>query len=136
MRVVDGDTIVVRLASGEEKVRLIGVDTPESVKPNTPVECYGKEATARTNELLPPGTVVRLERDKEARDRYDRLLAYVSRASDGLSVEATLLREGYAAPLAIKPNTARQDEYAAMAAVAQQGGVGLWGACGGPHVVR
>jgi micrococcal nuclease len=136
VRVVDGDTIVVRLASGEEKVRLIGVDTPEETKPDTPVECYAVEAAERTKQLLPPGTLVRLERDKEARDRYGRLLAYVTRAGDGLSIEVTLLQEGFAATLAIKPNTTHEAEYARLAAEAQRTGTGLWAACGGPHVVR
>ena len=76
---VDGDTIVVDIDGVEEPVRFIGIDTPESVAPDRPVECFGPEAKARTAELLPEGTVVRLERDVEARDRYDRLLAYVIR---------------------------------------------------------
>jgi micrococcal nuclease len=67
VRVIDGDTIVVHLSTGDESVRMIGVDTPEEVKPNTPVECYATEAAARTAELLPAGTRVRLERDQEAR---------------------------------------------------------------------
>ena len=95
-RVVDGDTIVVSIAGRDERVRLIGVDTPESVDPRKPVQCFGKEASAFTTQLLPPGTVVRLERDVEARDRFDRLLAYVYRVSDGLFVNFELARAGYA----------------------------------------
>ncbi len=68
-------------------MRLIGIDTPETRRPPTsPSQCFGPEASARTTELLPAGTVVRLERDVEARDRYDRLLAYVYRVADGLFV--------------------------------------------------
>jgi micrococcal nuclease len=134
--VVDGDTIVVRLPSGDEKVRLIGIDTPEEKKPDTPVECYAREAAHRTEELLPRNTVVRLERDKEARDRFGRLLAYVTRAGDGVSIEVELLRDGFAAVLVITPNTAHASEFAALAATAQRDGKGLWRACGGPHVVK
>jgi len=136
VRVVDGDTIVVRIEGHDEDVRLIGVDTPEEKKPNTPVECYAREAAAHTSALLPAGTVVQLERDHEPRDRYGRLLAYVARATDGLSIEADLLQGGYAGTLAIAPNTAHASTYASMVNVAQRAGVGLWGACGGNHVVR
>src|SRR4051794_38180211 len=66
VRVVDGDTIVVDVGGGDETVRLIGVDTPETKKPNHPIECFGEEASHRATELLAPGTIVRLERDKEA----------------------------------------------------------------------
>ena len=135
-RVVDGDTIVVRIDGHDEDVRLIGIDTPEEKKPDTPVECYAREAAARTAALLPTGTVVRLERDKEPRDRYGRLLAYVSRVADGVSVEVDLLQGGFAGTLTIAPNTARAGEYAALVNAAQRGGVGLWAACGGNHVVR
>jgi micrococcal nuclease len=136
VRVTDGDTIVVHLAAGDESIRLIGVDTPEEVKPDTPVECFAREAAARTAALLPVGTVVRLERDKEARDRYGRLLAYVTRMTDGLSVEADLLRGGYATTLAISPNTTHAGDYEALVNAARTAGIGLWGACGGPHVVK
>ena len=124
-RVVDGDTLV---ASGR-RVRLIGIDTPETVKPDSPVECYGPEASAATKALLPKGTKVRLVRDVEAKDRYDRDLAYVYRASDGLFVAAYLVREGFAKPLSIKPNTAHRAELAALSAGATAAGRGLWSAC-------
>src|SRR5438105_5081660 len=95
-RVVDGDTIIVRVSGRKETVRLIGIDTPESVKPNTPVQCFALEASARTKAILPPRTAVRLVRDTEARDRYGRLLAYVYRASAGLFVNLALAQEGFA----------------------------------------
>src|SRR5438132_8306846 len=78
-RVVDGDTIIVHIGGRRERVRLIGIDTPESVKPNTPVQCFAIEASNRTKALLPPGTPVRLVADVEQRDKYKRLLAYVYR---------------------------------------------------------
>ena len=73
---------------------MIGVDTPETVKPSSPVECFGPEASAATKALLPAGTPVRLVRDVEAKDRYDRELFYVYRARDGLFVSGDLCRRG------------------------------------------
>jgi micrococcal nuclease len=133
-RVVDGDTIVVRIAGREENVRLLGIDTPETHKPDTPVECYGPEASDRLTALLPAGTIVRLVRDTESRDRYDRLLAYVYRDDDGLFIDLTMVAEGFAAPLAIPPNVAHRAEIDAAAAAAQSARRGLWQACGGNHV--
>lgn len=132
-RVVDGDTIVVSINGGEDKVRLIGVDTPETKKPNTPVECFGKEASAHMEELLPPGTPVRLERDAEQRDRYDRLLAYVYRSDDGLFVNLAMAQDGYAAQLTVPPNVAHVDEFTQAAREAREQGRGLWSACDSPH---
>ena len=81
------------IAGRDEPVRLIGIDTPETRRPaHARSQCFGPEASAARRELLPPGTVVRLERDVEARDRYDRLLAYVFRAADGLFVNLVLAR--------------------------------------------
>ena len=110
VRPVDGDTIVVDIDGAEESVRLIGIDTPESVAQDRPVECYGPEAKERTAELLPAGTLVRLERDVEARDRYDRLLAYVIRDDDDIFVNRLLVEEGFAESIAYPPNTTRQGE--------------------------
>lgn len=129
VRVVDGDTIVVRLGGTEEKVRLLGIDTPESVDPRSPVQCFGKEASAHTAALLPPGTKVRLVRDVEARDRYSRLLAYVYRDDDGAFVNLQLAQEGYAAVLTYPPNVAHAAEITAAAAAARDAGRGLWSAC-------
>jgi micrococcal nuclease len=129
VRVVDGDTIHVRLGGREEKVRYIGVDTPESVKPGTPVQCFAKRASAY-NERLVDGESVRVVRDAEARDRYGRLLAYVYRARDDLFVNAALVRGGYAQPLTIPPNVAHAAEFRRLAAAARRAGRGLWSACG------
>lgn len=127
--VIDGDTIVARVAGRDERIRLIGIDTPETVAPGRPVECFGPEASARARELLAPGEVVLLERDVEARDRYDRLLAYVTTA-DGTSVNRVLVAEGYAEASAFPPNTALDAELADLEAAARQAGSGLWSACG------
>ncbi|MGH9117096.1 MAG: thermonuclease family protein [Acidimicrobiales bacterium] len=129
VEVIDGDTVEVRLADGEERVRLLGVDTPETVDPSRPPECFGAEASARTRELLPTGTVVVLERDLEARDHYGRLLAFVFRRSDHLMINRALLAEGLATPLAIAPNLAYRAELASVAAEARRAGRGLWSAC-------
>jgi micrococcal nuclease len=128
-RVVDGDTVSVGLGGRDEKVRLLGIDTPESVNPDTPVECFAKEASARTAALLPPGTSVRLVRDVEERDRYGRLLAYVYRVSDGLFVNLDLVRGGYARLLTHPPNVAHTDELVDAARAARESRRGLWAAC-------
>ncbi|MDP8988443.1 MAG: thermonuclease family protein [Actinomycetota bacterium] len=129
VRVVDGDTVVVRIDGTDEPVRLLGIDTPESVDPRSPVECFGKEAAAYTASLVPPGTPVRLVRDVEARDRYDRLLAYVYRADDGTFVNLRLVQDGYAVVLTYPPNVAHADEFVAAAREAREAGRGLWSAC-------
>ena len=134
VRVIDGDTIVVRIGGREENVRLLGIDTPETHKPDTPVECYGPEAADRMAALLPDGTVVRLVRDVDARDRYGRLLAYVYRDSDGLFIDLMMVSEGFAGTLAIPPNLAHRGELDAAAAAAQTAKRGLWQACGSIHV--
>jgi micrococcal nuclease len=128
VRVVDGDTVVVRTGGHDERVRYIGVDTPESVKPGTPVQCFAKAASA-ANKRLVQGQEVRLVHDAEARDRYGRMLAYVYRSSDGLFVNAELVRRGYAKPLTIPPNVAHAVELRRLAAAARREGRGLWSRC-------
>jgi micrococcal nuclease len=125
-RVVDGDTVEVRLDGRAEKVRLIGVDTPESVKPGTPVECFAKAASEETRHLV-DGRRVTLRFDAERRDRYGRLLAYVYR--DGLFVNAALVERGYARTLTIPPNVAHAALFARLARDARGAGRGLWSAC-------
>src|SRR3954451_16609954 len=127
-RVVDGDTVHVAMAGQDETVRYIGVDTPESVKPDTPVQCFAKAAGA-ANERLVDGERVRIVYDVERRDRYGRLLAYVYRADDGAFVNATRVRDGYARPLTIPPNVRFADRFAALAREAREARRGLWRAC-------
>jgi micrococcal nuclease len=124
-RVVDGDTIVLR---GGERVRYIGVDTPESVKPGSPVECFAK-AASRANARLVEGERVRLAYDAERRDRYGRTLAYVHRRRDGLFVNAELVRRGYATTLTIPPNVRHAAELRRLARGARRAGLGLWSRC-------
>jgi micrococcal nuclease len=121
-RVVDGDTF--EIATGE-KVRLIGVDTPETVKPNHPVEPYGKEASNFTKELL-TGQEVRLVFDVEPHDRYKRLLAYVY-LMDGTFVNEKLVKEGYARIMTIPPNVAKADVFLEAEREAREHNRGLWG---------
>ncbi|HVW18379.1 MAG TPA: thermonuclease family protein [Solirubrobacteraceae bacterium] len=129
LRVVDGDTIVVRAAGGgSERVRYIGIDTPESVEPGTPVQCWAKRAGELNDELI-GGRRVRLVIGAEPRDRYGRTLAYVYREPDGLFVNAELLRRGAARTLTIAPNDRYAGRFAALAADARRAGRGLWSAC-------
>ena len=97
-RVVDGDTIVL---SNGERLRYIGVDTPETKHPKKGLQCYGKEASA-FNKKLVEGKKVKLEFDVQQKDRYGRLLAYVY-LEDGTFVNAELLRKGYAQVMTIPP---------------------------------
>lgn len=130
--ITDGDTLRVRISGVEERVRLIGIDTPETHGRGGLRECFGAEATERLKKLVPPGTSVRLERDAEARDRYERLLAYLYRADDDLFVNLAMARDGYAAALTIPPNVTHADAFRDAVAEAREAGRGLWSACGGP----
>ncbi|WP_235827877.1 thermonuclease family protein [Brevibacillus migulae] len=121
IRVVDGDTFEME---GGERVRLIGVDTPESVKPNTPVQPYAKEASSYTKQLL-EGKKVRLQFDVQLRDKYKRLLAYVY-LPDGTFVNRKLIEEGYAKTLTIPPNVAFSEQFAAAMKQAREEKRGLW----------
>jgi micrococcal nuclease len=131
VRAIDGDTIEVRISDSTERVRLIGIDTPETKKPNTPVQCYGPEASEFTKEALPAGTAVVIVRDREARDDYGRLLGYVYRGTDGMFVNMELAVRGFARPLTIAPNDAHATEFVAAARAAEAADLGLWGACTG-----
>ena len=132
-RVVDGDTIDIRIAGREERVRLIGIDTPETRKPNSPIECYGPEASAFTAALLPVGTQVRIERDTVGRDDYGRLLGYVhlvdATGRPTTFVNLEIVRTGHATPLSIGPNDTFAGDFAAAARAAEAADLGLWSAC-------
>ncbi len=129
--VVDGDTIDVTVDGVDERVRLIGIDTPETKKPDSPVECFGPEATSFTESLLPEGTSLHLERDVEARDQYGRLLAYAYVAGSGLFVNLEIVRHGYATTLTIPPNVAHADDFVEAARAAEASNLGLWAGCAG-----
>jgi micrococcal nuclease len=128
-RVVDGDTFVARTAEMTVRVRLIGIDTPETVKPNTPVRCFGPEASARARSLLPPGERVELAYDVRRLDRYGRTLAYVYRARDDLFVNLDLVARGYARTLDIAPDHGHASEFARAERAARARRIGLWDRC-------
>lgn len=127
--VVDGDTVVLRINKHTETVRLIGIDTPETVHPTKPVECFGPEASAYLHSLLPKDTEVRVSRDVEARDYYDRLLLYVFRASDDLFINQHMVETGHAIAYPFEPNTSFAQAFAAISNSAREAKVGLWGTC-------
>ena len=129
MHVVDGDTVDIDINGHTERVRLIGVNTPETKHPTKPIECFGPEASAYLTQLLPKGTDVRIERDVEARDRYGRMLLYVYRDSDNLFVNLDLVARGYGTPMSIEPNTFHRNDFVRAAAQAEAANVGLWKAC-------
>lgn len=125
-RVVDGDTLEARIGGTVEDVRLIGVDTPETVKPGEPVQCFGPQASGFAEREL-EGRRVRLVLGVERRDVYGRLLAYAYIGHR--FVNAELLRRGLARTLAIPPNTRHSVLFERLELEAARAGRGLWSAC-------
>ena len=125
-RVVDGDTIEAQIGDDVEDVRYIGVDTPETVKPDTPVQCFGPQASAFNHRLV-EGQTVRLVFGVERRDVYGRLLAYVHLGHS--FVNAILVRRGLARTLTIPPNDRFAPLFRRLELGAARAGRGLWGAC-------
>lgn len=128
--VSDGDTVEV---NGSEKVRLIGINTPETVKPNSPVQPYGKEASQFSKTQL-LGKKVFLEQDVQTTDKYGRTLAYLflqeprnANELESLMFNATLLREGYAQLMTIPPNVKYTELFLRLQRVAREQNKGLWG---------
>lgn len=126
-RVIDGDTIEVRIGAQTYKVRYIGIDTPETAHPSKPVECYGQEASAYNRSLV-DGRRVELEKDVSETDRYGRLLRYVW--VDGQMVNAILVRDGYAQVSTYPPDVKYPDMFLQLQQGAREAGRGLWSACG------
>lgn len=126
--VYDGDTILVDMDGALEKVRFIGVDTPETHDPDVGVQCFGPEASNYTTELLQDETV-RLESDStnSNRDRYDRLLRYVY-AEDGTLVNESLIVQGYGFAYTRFPFI-KKDDFVTAETQARESDTGLWGAC-------
>jgi len=120
-RVVDGDTI--KLETGEV-VRYIGIDTPETVHPNKPVQCYGKEASDKNKELV-EGKEIKLEKDVSETDKYDRLLRYVWLGD--MLVNEYLVREGYAQSSSYPPDVKYQNKFIEAQRLAREENKGLWG---------
>jgi micrococcal nuclease len=127
VRAVDGDTLEVAIDGGAtETVRLIGVDTPETVKPDTPVQCFGPQASHFEHKRV-EGHRVRLLTGVEPRDYYGRLLAYVW--IEGRFLESELLLNGYARILTFHPNDRFAARFEGIAQNAARNGKGLWNAC-------
>ncbi len=127
-RVVDGDTIEVIKDNKEEKVRLIGINTPETVDPRKKVECFGKEASAHAKEILVGQNITLAFDDTQTKyDKYGRLLAYVYR-EDGLFVNKHMIQEGYAYEYTYKVPYLFQKEFKEAQKQAESKGKGLWGA--------
>jgi len=129
-RIVDGDTVEVQIEGQTFKLRYIGIDTPETVAPGQPIECFGKEASARNSELV-LGKTVGLEKDVSETDRYGRLVRYVW--LDGRMIDALLVEEGYATAYTYPPDVRYASMFVALQAQAREAGRGLWGpACQSP----
>ena len=126
--VIDGDTITVNMNGSTETVRMIGLDTPETHRPETPVQCYGEAASESSKKLI-NGSKVRLQADplNTNRDRYNRLLRYVYLA-DGTLVERNLISEGYGFAYTQFPFQ-KTDEFKAYETAAKTANKGLWAVC-------
>ena len=125
-RVVDGDTVEVRLGEDELDIRLIGIDAPESVRPSEPVECFGPEASAFTERRL-GGNRIGLEYDVERRDPFGRTLAYVWVGRRLFNED--IVRKGYATVTTFPPNVAHVERFVEAERKARRDGLGLWNAC-------
>ncbi|MFT6910878.1 MAG: micrococcal nuclease [Candidatus Paceibacteria bacterium] len=126
IRIVDGDTLVVEIKDMEEKVRIIGIDTPESVKPNSKVECFGQEATNQMRYMLENVSSVHIETDptQKNRDIHGRLLAHVF--SNGENIGERMITGGYAYEYTYRKPYIYQDEYLYAQSQAQKDERGLW----------
>ncbi len=125
VRVIDGDTVQVKLASGKrEKVRIIGIDTPETVDPRKPVQCFGKEASAKMKKLLTRKKVTLIKNPAEDTDKYKRLLRYVDLKTEDIG--ASMIRDGYAFSYKQYPHP-RLEDYNVLESEAREQNKGLWG---------
>jgi micrococcal nuclease len=135
-KVVDGDTLQLTYPDDDwyYVVRIIGINAPESVKPNSPVECYGPEASQRLKELLPVGSVVWVSRDVSDEDQYGRWLRHVwivdGDTREAFLVSEILVRGGYADAREYRPDDEFDSDLADAEHVAQDAHTGMWGACG------
>ena len=123
IRAVDGDTIEIE---GGEKVRYIGIDTPETVDPRKPVQCFGIEASKKNKELV-EGKIVRLEKDIADRDKYNRLLRYIYVGDTFINLE--LVKQGFAYSYSYPPDIKYQDQFVKAQQEAREAKRGLWNAC-------
>ena len=126
IRVIDGDTIQANMQGKVETIRLIGINTPETVDPRKPVECFGREASAKTKELI-EGKTVKIETDptQDTHDKYSRLLAYIF-LEDGTNINKKLIEEGYAYEYTYERSYKFQTEFKTAQHDAEQQKKGLW----------
>lgn len=134
-RVVDGDTII--LEDGRT-IRYLNIDTPESVKPNTPVQCYAKEASAINRELVDKRTIY-IKYDEQERDRYGRELRFIFLKAEDTSdieksVNAYLVEMGFARSMIYKPNDTYENDFYTLERQAKRNNIGIWRACDNPFV--
>lgn len=122
-RVIDGDTIEIE---GGERIRYVGIDTPETVDPRKPVQCFGIEASNKNKELL-EGKEIRLEKDITDRDKYNRLLRYVWVGDTFINLE--LVKQGFAYSYSYPPDVKYQDQFVEAQQEAREAKRGLWNAC-------
>ncbi|MCR8641738.1 thermonuclease family protein [Paenibacillus sp. N1-5-1-14] len=122
-RVVDGDTLQITINGSKERLRLIGVDTPETKKADTPVMFWGEEASAYTKKRL-EGKTVELEWDVEPKDQYGRYLAYIW--IDDEMFNRTLIQEGYGRMVTFQPNVKYVDTFKKDQEAARKKGNGIW----------
>lgn len=130
-KVIDGDTIEVLINNQKMRVRLIGVDTPETVDPSRPKGCFGKEASDETKRLLEGKSVI-LERDVSETDRYGRLLRYVYipvTETERIFVNDYLIREGFGTVLTYPPDVKFSERFVEAQRTAKENKKGLWGLC-------
>ena len=123
-RVIDGDTIEI---TGGIRVRYIGIDTPETIDPRKPVQCFGKEAAEENNRLV-LGKTMTLEKDISETDRYGRLLRYVY--VNGIMVNDYMVRNGFASAVSYPPDIKHQEQLREAQRQARENAKGLWSFCG------
>lgn len=128
VRVVDGDTIDVEINGKTEPVRYIGIDTPETVDPRKPVQCFGIEASKKNKELVEE-KMVRLEKDITDRDKYNRLLRYIW--VDDMLINQVLVEQGFAKSYSYPPDIKYQTKFDEAERKAREDKLGLWTACSG-----
>ena len=129
IRVIDGDTLVLQVGDSEERVRLIGIDTPETLDPRKPVQCFGKEASGRAKEMLEGKNVlIKSDATQMDRDKYGRLLRYVF-LEDGTSFNKYMIENGFAHEYTYTVPYEYQTEFKNAEKVARSEKRGMWGEC-------
>jgi len=138
IKIVDGDTLTINYKGSRESIRLIGIDTPESIggkkarrdarkshKDMSEILSSGKAAAEYTKKTVSPGDVISVEFDVEKRDRYGRLLGYVF-LKDGRMLNEEIIKNGYASVLTIPPNVKYQQRFVEAYRYARKNNLGLW----------